>query len=63
MKFYQTRPNAIFLHETLPAYCIPKVVRMEIGKVIYENVYMSPRPPPKISLKHDCKRELCSEDA
>ena len=28
LKFYQTRLNAIILHETLPAYCIPKVVRM-----------------------------------
>ena len=36
LKFYQTRSNAIILHETLPAYCIPKVVRMEIGEVIYE---------------------------
>ena len=24
LKFYQTRSNAIILHETLPAYCIPK---------------------------------------
>ena len=63
LKFYQTRSNAIILHETLPAYCIPKVVRMETGEVIYEKVYMSPRPPPKISLKHDWKRELGSEDA
>ena len=29
LTFYQTRSNAIILHETLPAYCIPKVVRME----------------------------------
>ena len=63
LKFYQTRSNAIILHDTLPAYCIPKVVRMEIGEVTYEKVYMSPRPPPKISLKHDWKRELGSEDA
>ena len=63
LKFYQTRSNAIILHETLPAYCIPKVVRMETGEVIYEKVYASPRPPPKISLKHDWKRELGSEDA
>ena len=28
-KFYQTRSNGITLHETLPACCIPKVVRME----------------------------------
>ena len=52
--FYQTRSNALILQETLPAYCILKVVRMETGEVIYENVYMSPRPPPKIS---------CSEHA
>ena len=52
LKFYQRRSNAINLHETLPAYCIPKVVRMEIGEVICEKVYASPRPPPKI-LKHD----------
>ena len=63
LKFYQTRSNAIILHETLPAYCIPKVVRMETGEVIYEKVYMSPRPPPKISLKHEWKRELGSEHA
>ena len=43
LKFYQTRSNAIILQDTLPAYCIPKVVRMEI----YEKVYASPRPPPK----------------
>ena len=55
LKFDQTRSNAIILHETLPAYCIPKVVWMETGEVIYEKVYMSPRPPPKISLKHDWK--------
>ena len=63
LKFYQTRSNAIILHETLPAYCIPKVIRMEIGEVIYEKVYASPRPPPKISLKHDWMKELGSEVA
>ena len=35
-----------------------QVVRMETGEVIYEKVYMSPRPPPKFSLKQDWKREL-----
>ena len=51
LKFYQTRSNAIILHEPLPACCIPKVVRMETGEVIYDKVHASPRPPPKISLK------------
>ena len=63
LKFYQTRSNAIILHETLPAYCIPKVVRMETGEVIYEKVDASPRPPLKISLKHDWMKELGSEVA
>ena len=48
LKFYQTRSNAIILHETLPACCVPKVVRMETGEV---------RP------RSHSKRELGSEDA
>ena len=63
LKFYQTRSNASILHKTLPACCIPKVVRMETGEVIHERIYASPRPPPKISLKHDWKRDLGSEVA
>ena len=53
LKWYQTRSSAIILHETLPVY----------GEVIYEKVYMLPRPPPKISWKHEWKRELGSEVA
>ena len=53
LTFYQTRSNAIILQGTLPAYCIPKVVRWKTGEVLYEKSYMSPRPPPKISLRHD----------
>ena len=63
LKFYQTRSNAIILQGTLPAYCIPKVVKQKTGEVLYEKVYLSPRPPPKISLKHEWKRELGSEVA
>ena len=35
---------------------------METGEV-FKKVYMSPRPPPQISLKHEWRRELGSEDA
>ena len=63
LKFYQTRSIAIILHKTLPAHCIRKVVRMETGEVIFKKVYMSPRPPPKVSLKHDWMKELGSEVA
>ena len=34
---------------------------METGEVIYEKVYETPRPPPKISLKHDWMKELGSD--
>ena len=63
LNFYQTRSNAIILHETLRACCIPKVVRMETGEIMHEKVFASPRPPPKISLKHDWMKELGSEVA
>ena len=62
-KFYQIRSNAIILHDTLPAYCIPKAIMMESGEIIYEKVYASPRPPPKTSFKDDWMKELDSEVA
>ena len=37
----------------------PKVIDLNV----HEKVYMSPRPPPKISLKHEWNRELGSEHA
>ena len=43
------RTNAIILYDTLPAYCISKVLVMESGEIIYEKVFVSPRPPPTIS--------------
>ena len=63
LKFYQTRSNAIILYNTLPAYCIPKAIKMETGEIIYERVYESPRPPPKISFKDNWMKKLGSEVA
>ena len=40
-----------------------KVVRLQTGEVLYEKVCVSPRPPPKISLKHEWTRELGQEVA
>ena len=51
--FYQTRSNGIILQGTIPAHCIVKVERLKTGEKFYERQYLSPRPPPKISLKHD----------
>ena len=53
LAFYQTLSNAIILQGTLPAQCISKVERLKNGEVLYERRYLSPRPPPQISLKHD----------
>ena len=54
---------AIILYDTLPAYCISKVVVMESGEFFYEKVCVSPRPPPKISFKDNWMKELDSEVA
>ena len=62
-KFHQTRSNAIILHNTLPAYCFPKAIKMETGEIIHEKVYESLRPHPKISLRNNWMKELGSEDA
>ena len=53
LMFYQTRSNAIILHGTLPAHCLSRVERLKNGEKLYERQYLSPRPPPKISLRHD----------
>ena len=58
---YQTRSNAIILQGTVPAYCIPKVVRTETGGVVCEKVYASLRLPPKISLRHEWTKEFGSK--
>ena len=51
LKFYQTKFNAVILYDTLPACCISKVVVMKSEEIIYQIVYVSPRPPPQTSYK------------
>ena len=63
LKLYQTRCNAIIVCDTIPAYCIPKVVVIKSEEILYQKVYMSPRPHPKISLRHNWTKELVSEIA
>ena len=63
LKFYQTRCNAIIFYDTFSAYCTSKVVVMESGEIMYEKVYVSPRPPPPISFKDNWMKELDSEVA
>ena len=61
LTFYQTQSNAIIFQGTLPAYCVPKVVRLKTAEVLYEKAYMSLGPPPKTSLRHDWTKELGSK--
>ena len=56
LTFYRTRSNAIILQGILPAYYISKVAKLKTGEVLHEKACMSPRPPPKISLRHDWAR-------
>ena len=37
LTFYQTRPNAIILQGTLPAYYIPKVERLKTGEMFIKD--------------------------
>ena len=53
LKFYQTRSNAIILQGVLPPSCIVRAERLKGGEPLYKRQYLSPRPPPKISLRHD----------
>ena len=53
LKFYQTRSNAIILQGVLPPSCIVRAERLKGGEPLYKRQYLSPRPSPKISLRHD----------
>ena len=63
LKTYQTRPNVIIFYDSLPACCISKAIVMESEEIIYQKVFVSRRPPPKISLKHNWMCDLDSDIA
>ena len=63
LKFYLTRLNAIVLYVTHPAHCIWKVVVMKSEEIIFQKVYVSPRPPPKIFYKSIWMCDLDSDVA
>ena len=46
LKFHQTRSNAIIFQGQFAE-------RLKGGEPLYKRQYLSPRPPPKISLRHD----------
>ena len=52
LTFHQTRCNCPSRNTSSLLYS-KKVVRLMTGEVLYKKSYMSLRPPPKISLRHD----------
>ena len=40
LKFYQTRSNAVILHDTLPAYCISEAIVMKSEEFLYQKKCM-----------------------
>ena len=66
LHFYQTRSNAIILHNTLPAMCIEKVVIRKSGEEVYSKTYQSPTVPQRVVLKpnlHYGRQDTISSDA
>ena len=63
LKFYQTRSNAVIFYDTLPACCISQVAVMKSEEIIYQKVYVAPRPPPTISYKVNWTCNLDSDVA
>ena len=55
--FFQTRSNAIILHDTLPSFCIKRVVSTKIQEVSHTKTYRSPRPAPTDTLKDNWQKD------
>ena len=63
LQFYQTRSNAIFLYDTLPAEFIEKAICMKTKDQLYqrESVILRPRVVPKASSQCDSQDLLVQE--
>ena len=61
MKRTEVLSNKVILYDTLPAYCVSKVIVMKSEEIIYRKVYVSPRPPPTISFKDKWTCDLNSD--
>ena len=57
LKFHQTRSNAIILYDTQLIVSRKRIV-MKSEVIIYQKVYVSLRPPPKISYKDNWMCDL-----
>ena len=57
LQFYQTRSNAIILHNILLAMCIEKVVVKKSGEELYSKTYQSLVAPKRVVLKPNLSYE------
>ena len=55
--FFQTRSNAIILYDTLPSFCIERVVSTKTQEALYNKAYQSPRPVPTVTLKDNWQKD------
>ena len=51
LAFWQTRSNAVILHESVPDVCLEQVVNTKTEEILYQEASLSPHPPPRIILK------------
>ena len=66
LQFFQTRSNAIILHNTLHAMCIEKVVVKKSGEELYNKTYQSPTAPQRFVLMPNVnyeRQDTTSSDA
>ena len=63
LNVFQTRSNAIILHDTLPPICIERVVFRKTEEVQNTTTSKSPRPAPTITLEANCQKDWNFEAA
>ena len=49
--FWQANSNAFILDNSVPADGLEKVVNYKTGEIFWQKMRLSPRPPPKVTLK------------
>ena len=52
LAFWQTRSNAVILHDSVPADCLENVVNPRTAQILYQKTHLSPRLPPKVLLRN-----------
>ena len=60
LKFFQTKSNAIFPHDTLPPSCMEKVMSRKSKEILYTKTE-SPRPAPTVMHKSTWRKDLDSK--